>query len=75
MTRYTVQSIVIPKTTFNKRDSIKWVIKHGYITDYGVDIKKNVFRIRQNLPSKFIKESYRTIVLPNGVELVIGILI
>ena len=75
MTRYTVQSIVIPKNVFTKRDSIIWVIKHGYNTDYGIDIKKNVYRIRQVIPKKFIKDSYRTIVLPNGVELVIGILI
>jgi hypothetical protein len=63
------QSLLIPRSKFNKREAIKLARRKGAITKK-VDTTKNFFRIRQVNPSLFKKETFRTVQaigFPKGV--------
>jgi|LakMenEpi03Aug12_release.lakeMendotaPanAssembly.Ray.scaffolds.fasta_scaffold4087861_1 hypothetical protein len=68
-----VQSVVFPKKAFTMKEAKKWLTKNNYRTSFygkGVDETVNTYRFRQEAPSNL--SDYRTQVLPNGVQLVLG---
>ena len=67
-----IQSLIFNKEKFkNKLTAISWAIKRKFKTRK-VDEKRKTFRIRQIDPSKFIKNSFRTIKLTKNVSAIIG---
>lgn len=66
-----VQSLIFDKDFFSVDQSKNWAKKHGFQYAY-VDEKINTFRIRQQEPSFFQKEGFRTIQFTEGVQAVIG---
>ena len=68
-----VQSVLIPKDKFNVSTAKRWIKKHNYILDYGIDTEPpNFIRIRQ-YPPEFLEDyDYFTKDLNNGVKLVIA---
>jgi len=64
-----VQSVIIDKNKFSLNKAIKWIKKHNYNIDYGIDEKLNYYRFRQYPPKK--GASYITKDLGNGVKLII----
>lgn len=67
-----VQTILFPRTTFTKARAKKWAKKHGFNFDY-VDIKDEYYRIRQWSPSRYKKNSFRTIPFGHsGIKAVIA---
>ena len=66
-----VQSLIFDKDFFSVDQSKNWAKKHGFEYTY-VDEKINTFRIRQQEPSFFQKEGFRTIQFTEGVQAVIG---
>jgi len=67
-----VQSVIFPKSDFNKRTSGSWLLKNGY-RNRKVDEKPNTLRFRQLNPDKLKRNSYVSLKLPNGIVLVKGI--
>lgn len=65
-----IQSILIDKKFFSKSKAIGWIDKHGY--KVGLDVKENTFRFRQDEPSNFHKDLFRTITLTKGIKAIIG---
>ena len=65
-----VQSVIINKDKFTKREANKWIKDNKYINKK-VDITKNYYRFRQFTPKK--GDKYRTKDLKNGVKLVLKI--
>ena len=67
-----VQSVIFDKDKFNVSTAKRWIKKHNYILDYGIDEKLNVYRVRQ-YPPEFLEDyDYFTKDLNNGVKLVIA---
>lgn len=62
-----LQTILFPKSRFTYHDAIIWLSRHKY-HHKKVDETEHMFRFRQVDPPK--GGYYRTITLPNGVELV-----
>ena len=67
---FKIQSIIFDKKYWSKKSSKKWLQDHGYYTS--LDEKPLHLRYRQQLPSDFIKTSFKTKVLNDGIELIIG---
>lgn len=68
-----VQSVVFPKKAFTMKAAKKWLTKHNYRTSFygkGVDETPNTYRFRQAAPSQL--SDYRTLTLPNEVQLVLA---
>jgi hypothetical protein len=72
------QSVLLPKSKFSEKEATAYILKKKY-SDKGKRIKNykttKFYRFRQLPPSHFKKDSFRTKVLNNGVELIIGKLI
>lgn len=70
-----IQSVIIPKDKFTEKQANAWILKNNY-SDKGKRIKNykttEFYRFRQKPPSHFIKTSFKTTKLKNGVRLVIG---
>jgi len=66
-----IQTLIFHKSAFNKQQSRMWAkdhdFKYGKITEY-----KDSYRIRQNNPDSYVKNSFRTISLKSGVKAVIA---
>lgn len=70
-----VQSVVIPKERFTFKQANRWIKDNGYkLTFYGKPVHLTVgfYRYRQQSPSRFEKESFRTKRLKDNVFLVMG---
>jgi hypothetical protein len=61
-----LQSIIIPKSKFTKREAIDWIRKHNHHI-YKIDITDKFYRFRQREPRAHGK--YYTVSLPNGIEM------
>jgi len=70
-----IQSVIIPKNKFTEKQANAWILKNNY-SDKGKRIKNykttEFYRFRKKPPSHFIKTSYKTINLKNGMRLVMG---
>lgn len=64
-----MQSIVFDRTLFTPEEARSWARANGYKST-SVDIQPNTVRIRQSDPSGFVRGSYLTHVLDNGVALI-----
>lgn len=62
-----LQSIIIPKSKFTKREAIQWMINHKYHV-YKIDVTDRFYRFRQREPRSH--GNYYTVSLPNGIELI-----
>lgn len=70
-----IQSILIPRKKFNINDAYKWIFDNGFKVYYrGMepDRSKNFIRFRQENPKKY--RGWFTVVLPNDIRLIFGIL-
>lgn len=65
-----VQTLLFDKKKFSESEAVSWARKHDYHTS--VDIKPNIYRLRQAPPFKFKKGSFRTISFEPGIEAVIA---
>lgn len=69
-----VQTLLFPKSIWNRKSASAWVKKHGFKTSK-VDITEDHFRYRQQEPILFQPKSFRTIALKKGpkpIKAVIG---
>lgn len=66
----TTQSVVFPKSMFTEKEAVEWLKKHDYV-GVEVDEKPNYLRFRQYDPKE--GERYRTVMLPNHIQLVLAI--
>lgn len=66
-----IQSVMIPKDKFSKREANKWIKENNFINKR-VDITENYYRYRQEEPELFNNKSYRTKKLNNGVSFIFG---
>jgi hypothetical protein len=66
-----VQTLIFDKDVFSEKEAKSWAKKHNMKYGY-VDEKENTYRIRQEEPSEFKDESFRTINITEGVKAVIG---
>lgn len=66
-----IQTLIFKKAAFKKAAAVKWVRSHGF-PGHEVDETQQSYRIRQQDPQKFNKESFRTISLTKGLKAVIG---
>ena len=64
-----IQSVLVPKSKFTKKQAIKYVKKHFKFRKIDENQRKNFYSFRQFDPTKGSK--YSTKVLKNGVELVL----
>lgn len=55
----------------SKAKARKWLREHGHQSG-DVDVRVKTYRFRQRNPKDFEPASFRTIVLANGVEVVLG---
>jgi ADP-ribose pyrophosphatase YjhB (NUDIX family) len=66
-----IQSLIFSKDKFNTKSAKSWAEKHKF--KFGkVDETTNNLRIRQHSPTNFLKTSFRTIGITNGIKAVIG---
>lgn len=67
-----VQTLIFDRRVFvAARDAQTWARRNGFKSTK-VDANINTYRIRQKLPSVFLRDSFRTIPLSPGVQAVIG---
>lgn len=65
----TIQTILFPRSKFTEKEAKLWLQQHNF--KFGkVDKTENYLRYRQYAPNF---NRYITKILPNGVELVIGL--
>mgnify|MGYP001558903709 CR=1 FL=1 len=62
-----LQSLVFTKDKFTKLKARAWAKKHDF-KFAGVDVTKTQYRLRQESPSKFKKETFRTINVTDGIQ-------
>ena len=62
-----LQSIIVPKNKFSKKEAIEWVINHKFHI-YKIDTTDRFYRFRQKEPRPH--GQYYTISLKNGIELI-----
>ena len=66
-----VQSVILSQQFFSLREAESWIRRNGFHISK-IDESQNFWRFRQQPPTRFEKESFRTIRLRPGVEAVIG---
>lgn len=66
-----IQSLVLAKKDFSKRDACQWVETHDFRV-IKIDETENNYRFRQREPREFEEGSFRTITLRPGVKAIIG---
>lgn len=67
----TVQTLIFGKSGFEKADAITWAQEHSFKAEQ-VDETDDSYRIRQQDPSLFIEDSFKTVILTDGVSAVMG---
>jgi len=65
-----LQSIIFNKDYFTKKEVKDYISNHGHTINYGIDVKKHTYRVRQIDPHIFSR--FRVIKPREGIELVIG---
>jgi hypothetical protein len=65
------QSLVFRNEDWTLAKARKWLREHGHSSS-DPDVLTRTTRFRQRSPKDFVSGSFRTIVLPNGVEVVLG---
>ena len=66
-----IQTLLFSKEKFTKKTAKSWADKYDF--KYGkVDETENNFRLRQQEPSDFHKDTFRTIQIKDGLQAVIG---
>jgi hypothetical protein len=66
-----IQSVLFNKDRYTEAQAKNWAHKHGF--KYGkVDTTENYHRLRQQDPSDFKQDGFRTITLKNNIKAVIG---
>lgn len=64
-----VQTLIFDKEVFKKKKQVRnWIKKEGFNILKSIDEKKNTFRVRQREPYKFIKKTFRTFKIGDGVK-------
>lgn len=68
-----VQSLLFSREHFDAPSALAWAANHGF-KHHKVDFKPNTIRVRQVIPTKyqFVKSSFRTFKMTNGIKAVIG---
>jgi len=66
-----VQTLIFDNQDFDEKEAVSWAKKGGFSASK-VDETGTSFRIRQHLPTRYKKGSFRTITLSDGVKAVIG---
>jgi hypothetical protein len=66
-----IQTVIFPVEKWTAKTARKWLKDHGF-TGIGIDRAKNYLRFRQESPSGFLPDSFRTIALSDDVSAVIG---
>jgi hypothetical protein len=66
------QTLLFDKKIFSLEYAMDWIYRHNYKNATDVDETENKYRFRQQEPSKFKKDSFRTIHFGDGIEAVIG---
>lgn len=67
-----VQSVILERRVFKtKKSAREWVRKRKFKSGK-IDTTENHYRFRQKEPSLFIKGSFRTTAIHNGVKIIIG---
>lgn len=66
-----IQSVIFKKDKATLSEAKDWLREHDF-KKVAVDEKENTYRFRQQRPSKFKHDSFRTIELTEGVEAVIA---
>jgi len=66
-----VQSVLIPRNIYTKKEAKRWIKKHKYKIKK-VDITDRFYRFRQTPPKQY--QSFRTQLLPDnsGIILILG---
>lgn len=65
------QSLVFRNEDWTLGKARKWLRDHAHLSGTP-EVLKRTTRFRQRDPKDFVPGSFRTIVLPNGVEVVLG---
>lgn len=76
MPKSIVQSVLVPKSKYNRDEAISYVRKHFDYKKIDSNQRKNFYSFRQEEPTKLKNKGYNgyiTKVLPNKVELVIAV--
>jgi hypothetical protein len=68
----TVQSLLLPKSRFNRAQAKAWAKSHGY-KSATIEEGKTYWRIRQYNPGNFSKMRTMTLDAKSGVKAVIGV--
>lgn len=66
-----VQTLLFDRDKFTRAEAIAWARRNGYVA-HKIDTTANKYRLRQKAPSHFTRGSFRTIMLSDRVEAVIG---
>ena len=68
-----IQSIIFSKDDFRTRKEVRdYIRSRGFHIRYGIDEKKNTFRVRQKPPSNFRRFRVEHYARTPGVQYVIG---
>jgi 8-oxo-dGTP pyrophosphatase MutT (NUDIX family) len=68
-----VQTLILDRATFNTLDEAKkWVTSHGFKIHKEPDITAKSYRFRQEDPSRFVRGSFRTVLIRSGVQAVVA---
>lgn len=85
-----VQTLIFEKKFFRNRKKVRrWILDNGFILikfkKQPIEVTRNTFRVRQRMPSRFNKSTFRTnifvllkgknIKLPIGIKAITGILL
>ncbi len=65
------QSLIFDKKYFTKAEAKQWA-KENYYVSGDVDEKESTYHLRQEDPSKFKDDSFRTVTLKKGIKMVIA---
>ena len=77
--KYKEQTLIFETKYFrNKRKVKNWIKKNGFkilkYKKHPIQKYDKTYRVRQREPSRFKKETFRTIKLRKGVKMVVGLL-
>lgn len=70
-----VQKLIFSRGRFSRNEAVTWARRNGFRGDeksFALETNKNNHVIRLESPSRFTRDSFRTITLTDGVKAVIG---
>lgn len=78
----TIQTLIFDKRVFTTEAQVRrWVREHGFsimkttpVLKPGIDETSTSWRVRQRNPGDFVRGSFRTITITEGVKAVVGTL-